>query len=182
MQRIALGIALWTALFASLATAQETKTFRYDPLGRLTGVSTASSTSNLTDYQYDPADNRANRNVNAVAARAASNALQGGESIVPSQLISSLDARFQLLFQQDGNVVLYFSGAALWATGTSTGEALQFTMQSDGNLVLYTSASAPLWASGTSGHPGAKLFVQNDGNLVILDGATPIWSSGTCCH
>ncbi|WP_309745483.1 MULTISPECIES: peptidoglycan DD-metalloendopeptidase family protein [unclassified Chamaesiphon] len=82
-------------------------------------------------------------------------------------------------FQSDGNLVLYKSGQALWATGTDRrGEIL--VMQSDGNLVIYGGGRA-LWATNTDGNPGAFLAIQADGNLVIYksNGQQPIWASNT---
>ncbi len=94
----------------------------------------------------------------------------------------SCDGRFSLELQQDGNLVLYKMGVALWSTNTWGKDGAVAVMQTDGNFVLYNSAGAPLWASGTYS-PGASLSLQTDGNLVVY-GQTggPVWSSGTCCH
>lgn len=109
-------------------------------------------------------------------------ALQSGQSIAQPGSVKSLDGRFNLVLQNDGNLVLYFEGhGALWATSTS-GAGHKLAMQGDGNLVLYDAASKPAWASNTQNHPGATLAVQNDGNLVVYAGSTPLWASNTCCH
>ena len=39
--------------------------------------------------------------------------------------------------------------------------------QTDGNLVLYDAARTPLWSTGTAGTSPGRVVMQNDGNLVI---------------
>jgi hypothetical protein len=104
-----------------------------------------------------------------------------GQTLFPGQKRTSGDGRFELAFQDDGNLVLYrlTDGVALWASGTYApgGEA---AMQVDGNLVVYDASGTPRWSSGTANYPGAGLFVQNDGNVVIYDYyGYPIWATGT---
>ncbi|HWZ89107.1 MAG TPA: hypothetical protein VNW92_09665 [Polyangiaceae bacterium] len=105
---------------------------------------------------------------------------------------TSCDGRFGLIMQTDGNLVLYEGpcngsacGKPLWASNT-VGCGGCAAMQEDGNLVVYDAVGrAPghaCWASGTPGNAGAALMLQNDGTLRISKGATPVWSSGTCCH
>lgn len=106
-----------------------------------------------------------------------------GQSLHAGQEVVSTDGRFHLVYQGDGNLVLYQAGIALWhshTNGTTPGLA---AMQGDGNFVIYNASGVPVWHTVTYGNPGAILVVQNDGNLVIYrsDGV-PIWASGTCCH
>jgi hypothetical protein len=52
--------------------------------------------------------------------------------------------------QGDGNLVIYANNRALWATGTnSPGSYLVF--QGDGNIVIYTASNEAVWATNTSG-------------------------------
>ncbi len=119
--------------------------------------------------------------------------------LAPGDAILSATRAFKLIFQTDGNLVLYgiddvamsyqlhVSQAsyptALWASGTQGSGAVRCTMQEDGNLVLYNAAGSPVWATGTNGNPGAFLSCQDDGNQVIYggdySGAPVLWSSGT---
>jgi hypothetical protein len=112
--------------------------------------------------------------------------LVANETLLPNQFRVSSDGRFRLVFQGDGNLVLYrVTGGmtALWSTGTNGTGAALVAMQSDGNLVMYSTTSAVLWSTNTWGHPNSWLVVQDDGNLVLYaPGPTPLWSSGTCCH
>jgi peptidoglycan hydrolase-like protein with peptidoglycan-binding domain len=112
--------------------------------------------------------------------------------LTPGQSITSCNGTYTLVFQGDGNVVLYKGAVAianaLWSTGTYGKSAGTFIMQGDGNLVLYKPgqpvAENALWASywngGIFGKPG-KLAVQDDGNLVIYATGdnSVLWASGT---
>lgn len=108
--------------------------------------------------------------------------LVADEALWPGDSLRSADGRFLLVYQTDGNLVLYDDqGVPIWASdtgGTSTGVAV---MQSDGNFVIYDASNVPIWASGDSyGHPGAYLILQSDGNLVIYDvDGSPLWATGT---
>jgi hypothetical protein len=101
--------------------------------------------------------------------------------------------------QDDGNLVAYAGGRAIWASGTVNGglgpdERLnggeyisspdgeyRLEMQTDGNLVLTAKDKQALWATGTNGNPGAYVVMQrSDGNLVVYNPANaPIWASNT---
>jgi hypothetical protein len=110
--------------------------------------------------------------------------LGSGQSLFAGQSVHSGDGRFTLVYQGDGNLVLYrWDGVPLWSSGTpgtSPGEA---AMQGDGNLVVYDGGGTPLWSSGTAGQNGAYLSLQDDGNMVIYSaGGVPLWSTGTCCY
>lgn len=106
-----------------------------------------------------------------------------GDRMLPGQAIASPDRRFRLIYQTDGNFVLYRDDPGqsipLWATGTD-GRALGVVvMQRDGNLVMYDEDVNPLWASGTDGNHDARLRVQSDGNVVIHVGDRQVWETHT---
>jgi hypothetical protein len=107
--------------------------------------------------------------------------LWGHQALHAGESIRSRDGRFQLLYQWDGNLVLYRQdGVPLWHSDTHGRSAGQLVMQGDGNLVIYDAAGVPVWASGTAGFASAWLIVQNDGNIVIYTpSGGPVWSSGT---
>jgi hypothetical protein len=105
--------------------------------------------------------------------------LTAGARIYPGQAVTSLDRRFSLTYQTDGNLVLYGPGGARWSTQvfSSPGYA---EMQVDGNFVVYASNGVPVWASGTSGVLNARLVVHNDGNVVIYSSSNvSVWATGT---
>lgn len=108
--------------------------------------------------------------------------LESGRALQPDDRLNSSDGRWRLIYQLDGNLVLYdVNWRPIWHTstdGTTPGMAI---MQLDGNFVVYDAAGVPRWSSGRSfGYSGARLAMQNDGNLVIYgpDGA-PLWDSDT---
>lgn len=106
------------------------------------------------------------------------------DALYPDQERVSVDGRFRLRYQGDGNLVLYGPDGAMWDTATYGTMASATWMQGDGNLVVYkydpsVGADVRAWDSNTSGFPGAYLVVQSDGNLVIYNGRYPIWSSNT---
>ncbi|MCY7520765.1 lectin [Paenibacillus larvae] len=70
--------------------------------------------------------------------------LNEGESLVRGQWLKSNNGEYTLILQDDGNLVLYGRGKALWNTITHGLAAKNLVMQSDGNLVLYGYSGA-LW-------------------------------------
>lgn len=108
--------------------------------------------------------------------------LEAGMRLGPDDCVDSSDGQMHLLYQLDGNLVLYDGNwRPLWATGTVGTRPGVVVMQADGNFVVYDANGIPLWAaSGSFGHPGAHLAVQNDGNVVIYDvDGVPLWNTGT---
>ena len=106
--------------------------------------------------------------------------LAPNEALYVNQSIQSKDGRFRLTYQDDGNLVLYQNGKALWSSKTPGAPPGCTAMQSDGNLVVYNQTKQPLWSSQTPTNPGAGLIVQNDGNVVIYrpDGKA-VWETNT---
>ncbi len=126
-------------------------------------------------------------------------------SFTKGQRYYSEDNRYCLIFQEDGNLVVYkFASArkynAIWSAGTNGIAIKSCIFQEDGNLVLYDYAGKARWAanggtmdkggsgSGDKFYPKGPdshwLTIQNDGNLVIYVGKppqknNPRWSTGT---
>jgi hypothetical protein len=97
------------------------------------------------------------------------------------QLVST-DKMFKLVYQSDGNLVLYRTSdnAPLWATNTAGKNAWRVYMQPDGNFVVYEAYRKPVWASNTDGNTDSFIVIQRDGNLVIYNQSEqPIWVSNT---
>lgn len=98
-------------------------------------------------------------------------------SLVRGQVLTADQALMQgslrLLYQQDGNLVLYRAGVPVWATGTQ-GRPGFVAMQGDGNLVVYNSDGKPVWASGTS-VPDARLELTSAGLRIVAP--MPIWKT-----
>ncbi|HTU63947.1 MAG TPA: hypothetical protein VMF89_36025 [Polyangiales bacterium] len=110
----------------------------------------------------------------------AGDTLQPGERLQPDQSIRSSNGNFRLVYQTDGNLVLYRAdGTPLWASATNGRPVGHAIMQTDGNLAIYGPNQEFVWNTGTQA-PSARLVLQNDGNLVIYgaDGAA-LWASNT---
>jgi RHS repeat-associated protein len=88
----------------------------------------------------------------------------------------------RLVFQSDGNLVVYRTdtGQQVWSTNTGNHPSAVLAFQSDGSVVVYTDSTLTtgLWWSGTGGHPGATAMLQPNGVFVIDDSAgRPLWAS-----
>lgn len=104
--------------------------------------------------------------------------------------IYSANRRFMLVFQHDGNLVLYIVAnpgpgervIPLWSSNTARDDSEFAAFQGDGNMVIYDDKNPwrAIWQSGTARNPGARLSVQNDGNVVIYNNQlSAVWSTGT---
>lgn len=86
-----------------------------------------------------------------------------------------VNGRYRLVFQYDGNLVVYRDdNVAVWNSQTQGKGGVRLVMQADGNLVMYTSANKAIWYSGTSGKPGSYLGFDSLGRIVILQ-PVPKW-------
>lgn len=105
--------------------------------------------------------------------------LSSGASLGPDASRRSSDGAYNLLYQLDGNLVLYrTSGGPVWASGTAGTRPRNAVMQSDGNLVIYDENGAPVWHAHTHGNPGAQLFIEASGRLSIRTPAgVELWSA-----
>lgn len=112
--------------------------------------------------------------------------LPAGRIVKPGDQVRSMDNKYHLDMQTDGNLVLYTvpDNKVVWNTVTAANPGARAQMQADGNFVVVSAAPAlkPLWNSQTGGRAGADswLGVQDDGNVVVYNGANkPLWSSKT---
>ncbi len=103
------------------------------------------------------------------------------QTLLPGEyILSDGNGYSALVFQKDGNVVLYNDYAAVWQSGTHGKNSAKLIMQGDGNLVLYDTQNSPLWHSHTNGNNNAALKLQTNGRAVIYTtGNIPIWSTNT---
>jgi hypothetical protein len=118
-----------------------------------------------------------------------------GFNFLPGQSVNNhtcAGTSLHLIYQTDGNFVLYIGGQAKWASNTSFGvfcplcKDSHTEFQSDGNLVVYNINSFEItfaaWASNTANRGATRLSLQTDGNLVIYNASNqPLWASHTCC-
>ncbi|WP_029114058.1 LysM peptidoglycan-binding domain-containing protein [Mycobacterium sp. URHB0044] len=104
--------------------------------------------------------------------------LQDGEKLEVGQRLTSRNGAYELVLQDDGNLVLYAGEESVWSTGTNGENVVRAEVQSDGNFVLYT-PEKPVWHSDTKGAKDVRLILQDDRNLVLYGFDGPAWSSGT---
>jgi hypothetical protein len=103
--------------------------------------------------------------------------IYNGQNIDQNKKYWSGNNQYYLLFQNDGNLVLYNRrGNSIWDSKT-TGRGTRATFQDDGNLVVYASGNGVAFSSNTSGRRADKLSIQDDGNLVIYNRTNPLWAS-----
>jgi hypothetical protein len=118
-----------------------------------------------------------------VFSKAASvgNTLWTGNQLYIGQELLSDNHAYRLVFQSDGNLVLYqvADNFALWNSGTAGRGANRVIMQSDGNLVIYN-GNSPVWANWkNNAGSNPRLIMQGDGNLVQYVNTTAVWSTDT---
>ena len=114
------------------------------------------------------------------AAPARPDRLLPGQGLLPGQHIKSLDGRFTLILQTDGNLVAYGPrNNPIWASNTNGhGNVWSAIMQGDGNFVVYDAHAKALWATGTNGKGGQSLIMQSDGNVVLYNPENhALWAS-----
>lgn len=119
--------------------------------------------------------------------------LKSDHTLDNGDCLVSLDKRFYLCMQNDGNLVTYKGADSrdrhpIWASNTMNkgSHPHRLVMQKDGNLVIYDSQSVPTWATNTHdrGARDAYVIMQSDGNLVVYNSSpvSPLWASGTHGH
>ncbi|MFN0202064.1 MAG: hypothetical protein ACKVTZ_11125, partial [Bacteroidia bacterium] len=119
------------------------------------------------------------------------NTLSAGGILKAGEMIMSANAKFGLVMQTDGHLVIYHfdggvQGAPVWGThvyGFPNQERAYMEMQTDGNLVEFTTdaggtRSATIWTTNTAGQGAVKAVLDDDGILRLYDAAgNKIWSS-----
>ena len=108
--------------------------------------------------------------------------LKQDASLAPGESIRSLNGKYMLIYQTDGNVCMYTtSGGGIWCS-MAVHSPGKLVMQSDGNLVAYDSGGIPKWATNTNGQGKGPytLTLNNDRVAVVMDSNhNALWSSPT---
>jgi hypothetical protein len=106
-------------------------------------------------------------------------AVNAGEELGIGQSRTSVNGKYTVTFQNDGNLVMYEqSGSPVWASNTAGSGATRAVMQEDGNFVVYKQDGSPAWATNTFAK-GGRLIVGNSRALVVVADGNVVWSSGT---
>lgn len=113
-----------------------------------------------------------------------------GSEFEPGKRAYASDKSHFLIFQPDGNLVIYKGqqqdpANATWAFNRPPANLAwpsvinrikRVVFEDGGNLVAYDGAGQVVWQTGTTGHPAAQLQLDtNTGTLYITDGGTKIW-------
>ena len=112
---------------------------------------------------------------------AAGSALASGQSLNPGDSLTSPSGTYNLLYQSDGNLVVYRAdGTPVWWTGTDGSTPGQVTVQTGGDVTVTDPGGDVLWSAGTDGNPGDSLVMQDSGALQVVgsDGSV-LWDSGS---
>lgn len=106
--------------------------------------------------------------------------LEAGQRLRRDDELRSRNGAFRLIYQGDGNLVIYRTGgAATWSSSTHGTSPGSVEMQGDGNLVIYDAAGTPVWHSDTWWAPGAVAELTDEGYLIVFDASgAPVWWSG----
>lgn len=118
-----------------------------------------------------------------------------GQRIEEGGSITSPNGIYSLIFQNDGNLVLYKNGGAIWALGTNNYGLFRkyipnvAEMQNDGNFVLYRETKVirlgippwkirkrAAWATETSGNYGAYLSLNDNGDVALVHDRKILWN------
>ncbi len=94
--------------------------------------------------------------------------------------IYSKDSRYKLVFQPDGNLVVYkYDNTSPWSSGTYGSPKSTLYMQPDGNVVIYNSSSTPKWNTNTFVKSVYLSVDSNEGVVVLRESETDnvVWSS-----
>lgn len=106
-----------------------------------------------------------------------SDALHHGQRLEAGDHLTSLNGRYVLILQKDGNLVLYDGESPVWASNTC-GQPVAFAQLAEHHFALHAADGHVLWKVDT--HGADRVVVQNDRNVVAYkrDGSAP-WASGT---
>lgn len=103
-----------------------------------------------------------------------------GNYLLPGEVITSPNGIYWLVYQGDGNLVLYKYNTPIWNTETNGYSCNKLVMQLDGNLVLYDAYYGVLWATYTQSTGASRLQLNDDGNLVLYrEDNSYVWATGT---
>lgn len=110
--------------------------------------------------------------------------LSAGMSLEPNEYIRNIETStpHALVFQDDGNLVLYEPGKIVdWDSNTDGIDVARVVVREDGDVVWESEAGDTALHTATAGYPDAYLRLGGDGNLVVYERVPggddrPIWS------
>lgn len=115
-----------------------------------------------------------------ISAIAAKSKLYPGQCLHFNDRLKSTNGCFELIMQEDGNLVLYKKSEAIWSSKTYLTCSYKACYHVDGNLVISNCEKKATWVAGSFAG-GLYTELQDDGNLVNYadNPLRPIWASNT---
>ena len=96
------------------------------------------------------------------------NYMNQGQELLPNDCLTAVNGLFTLIYQPDGNLVMYdWMGASYWATNTAGHSAGRVAYQTDGNFCVYDASGTYVWGTMVYNYGAGILNLQNNGNLVV---------------
>jgi hypothetical protein len=93
--------------------------------------------------------------------------LSAGQQLNQNDYLLTPSGNYQLILQDDSNLVVYQSPGSnqvpRWSSNTQGQDSQYAIMQTDGNFVIYDSSQPPnaLWTTGTRGSPNCVLAIKD---------------------
>ncbi|KAL7373196.1 hypothetical protein ABVT39_001077 [Epinephelus coioides] len=107
------------------------------------------------------------------------NILSKGEELGKGGSLESSNGKFKVIFQDDGNFVIYQGSEAIWSSDTHGTYSVRVCMQEDCNLVIYSDNGKPRWCTETcrSDCSSCDLQLTDDCKLVMTADGEQLLSS-----
>ncbi|OPB92594.1 hypothetical protein [Elizabethkingia occulta] len=101
-----------------------------------------------------------------------------GSELTRNTWYNSSNGAYSLVFENDGNLVVYDSSGAITWNSETEGEGSRTIFQRDGNLVIYNTEDNAVFSTDTNNKGATGLSLQNNGSLIIYDGrGRTLWTS-----
>lgn len=105
------------------------------------------------------------------------NTLRANEILYPGESLKSVNGKYYLIMQSDGNLVTYTSSwTPIWSTNTYNIPPKFAKMDTNGTFCVWAADGGMMYSTYTGNSPDAYLILENDGNLVIYSKqGTVLW-------
>jgi len=98
-----------------------------------------------------------------------------------NESVVSPNGKCRFSVQNDSNLVLYYLGSPIWASGTQYSDGYRLVTGSDGNVQFVRGNGSLVFTTSTAGNPGARLRMQDDCDAAVFsaDGKNILWHTNT---
>ncbi|MFV0457915.1 MAG: D-alanyl-D-alanine carboxypeptidase family protein [Actinomycetales bacterium] len=104
---------------------------------------------------------------------------QDSTDVLPSgAAVVSASGAARATMQQDGNLVVYKDGQAIWESGTGGNGGARMVVTPGLGVAIVSLGNRVLWAAGTSTDDNSRMAIGDDGNFVVYNPAgEPVWGT-----